>query len=189
MNALYKADNNSLTQYWNSFQDLYLCLKGCSKATVAEVSGHCIAGGAILALSCDYRVITPSVKIGLNESAFGLVPTNWICQLMIDAIGIKEGLRAVAQGKIFSSSSALSLGIVDQVVEPAALEAVVLTLCKSIHAAPGYGATKRQILKPLLDSLLLHKEDDTKAFIASATSQDTQLALGKYIESLGAKKK
>ena len=43
--------------------------------TVACVNGHAIAGGCILTLCCDCRVCTetPSVRIGVNELALGLV--------------------------------------------------------------------------------------------------------------------
>jgi len=43
--------------------------------TVALVNGHAIAGGCVLALCCDHRVMTadPGARIGLNEVALGLV--------------------------------------------------------------------------------------------------------------------
>lgn len=47
-------------------------------ATVAAVRGHCPAGGCILALTCDARIVTDDTKMGLNEVALGIaVPLFW----------------------------------------------------------------------------------------------------------------
>lgn len=42
--------------------------------TVAAINGHAIAGGALLALVCDHRIMTtsPRARVGLNEVALGL---------------------------------------------------------------------------------------------------------------------
>src|SRR5262249_34208999 len=43
------------------------------KPTIAMVTGHAIAGGAIIALACDFRLThSGSQRFGLNEVAIGL---------------------------------------------------------------------------------------------------------------------
>ena len=44
----------------------------CRLATVARLNGHTIAGGCLLAMACDYRVMKRGAKIGLNEAALGM---------------------------------------------------------------------------------------------------------------------
>jgi 3,2-trans-enoyl-CoA isomerase len=47
-----------------NFQEVWLALYGTRLATVASLNGHALAGGCILALACDLRVIGPSANIG-----------------------------------------------------------------------------------------------------------------------------
>jgi enoyl-CoA hydratase/carnithine racemase len=46
-------------------------------ATVAAVNGASPAGGCMLAMSCDGRVMTEGSRIGLNETLLGIVAPSW----------------------------------------------------------------------------------------------------------------
>jgi enoyl-CoA hydratase len=60
-------------QMVEELNDIVLTLYGFPMPTVAAVSGHAIAGGFILALSCDYRIgTTAACKIGITESRAGI---------------------------------------------------------------------------------------------------------------------
>src|SRR5262249_57815980 len=60
------------TDYLINFTDLYRYLFLYPKPVVAALNGHTIAGGCMLALACDYRVIVSGkAKISLNEIGFG----------------------------------------------------------------------------------------------------------------------
>lgn len=60
-------------------QEMWLTLYMTPLATVASISGHCPAGGCLLALSCDARVMAEGkYTIGLNEAKLGLVPPAWV---------------------------------------------------------------------------------------------------------------
>src|SRR5262245_46619333 len=59
-------------QFVKGFTDLYTDMFVYPKPLVAAVNGHAIAGGCMLTLPCDHRVmVAGSAKIGLNEIAFG----------------------------------------------------------------------------------------------------------------------
>ena len=81
---LYKPDSDRLPKFWHSFQELFLQLYGCgtsSISTIAAITGHAPAGGCMVALSSDYRIMTSEQsKIGYNESALGIVAPPWMCQ-------------------------------------------------------------------------------------------------------------
>eukprot|EP00913_Durusdinium_trenchii_P001859 g1721.t1 len=61
---------------------------GSRLATVAAINGACPAGGCMLAMCCDWRIITYDGSMGLNEVALGIpVPRVW-CELMAKLIGL-----------------------------------------------------------------------------------------------------
>lgn len=114
---------------------------------VAAVTGHAIAGGAVLALACDHTVCTddPKARIGLNEVAIGLrfppatlevvrhrLPAHLHGQVLLGA-----GLHAPAR--------ALALGLVDELAaDPQALAAERLRALAG-HPAAAYAATKADL--------------------------------------------
>lgn len=55
--------------------------------TIAAVRGYCPAGGCILSLCCDARVVTEDCRMGLNEVALGIpVPKFWV-KIMVNTVG------------------------------------------------------------------------------------------------------
>ncbi len=92
----------------------------CPLPVVAAINGHAIAGGCVLALQCDVRLIADgATKIGLNEARLGIgLPPSAI-----------EGLRfqlppsslvpVAIEGSLFAPMEAKQLGLVDDVVPSA----------------------------------------------------------------------
>merc|ERR1712183_590571 len=76
---LYKPDPNRLPEFWKSFQQLFIKLYGSRLATIAAIEGSAIAGGCMLAMSCDYRIISSNkITIGLNETKLGIAAPFWM---------------------------------------------------------------------------------------------------------------
>ena len=62
-----------ILDFWNAFFRLMKHVAGSPVPVVAAITGHSPAGGAVLAIHCDYRVAASgSFKIGLNEVQVGL---------------------------------------------------------------------------------------------------------------------
>jgi 3,2-trans-enoyl-CoA isomerase len=74
---MYKPKEERLRQFWTALQDVWLKLYGSSFPTAAAITGHSPAGGCLLALSCEYRVMLPNFTIGLNETKLGIVAPSW----------------------------------------------------------------------------------------------------------------
>src|SRR5687767_4580722 len=68
-------DGAAMAAYLSLFDELVVTLLGHEAPVVGCLNGHAIAGGCVLALCCDLRVVTAheAVRIGLNEVAIGLL--------------------------------------------------------------------------------------------------------------------
>lgn len=87
------------------------------KPVVAGLNGHTIAGGTILALSCDYRVmIKNKPKIALNELTFGSSVFSSVVEYLRFAVGSNNAQKVLYSGKMYSADEALSLGLIDEAV-------------------------------------------------------------------------
>lgn len=87
------------------------------KPVVAAINGHCIAGGAVLALACDYRVmVSDKAKIALNEMTFGSSLFSSVTEILQYAVGSRKSEEIVYSGNMYSAEQALCLGLIDKSV-------------------------------------------------------------------------
>ncbi|KAG8236576.1 hypothetical protein J437_LFUL015762 [Ladona fulva] len=73
-----KPKPDRIKAFWTALQGVWLKLYGSSFPTVAAINGHSPAGGCLLAVCCEYRVMVgPSYRIGPNETQLGIVIPIW----------------------------------------------------------------------------------------------------------------
>ncbi|PJZ45288.1 enoyl-CoA hydratase/isomerase family protein [Leptospira brenneri] len=71
--------------------------------TIAEISGHALGYGAMLALVCDYRYVTEDIRFGLPEVKIGIQVPSFIFALLGEAIGYDAAKRHVLLGDAFKA--------------------------------------------------------------------------------------
>lgn len=111
--------------------------------TVACVNGHAIAGGGVITLACDHRVIRddPKIRIGLNEVALGVRFPPRIFELVRRRVGD----RVLLGGELFSPREALAVGMVDEVVDDVEAHARRTLEALAKHPREGYAILKRDL--------------------------------------------
>ncbi|MER9233330.1 enoyl-CoA hydratase/isomerase family protein [Mesorhizobium sp. M0622] len=85
--------------------------------TIAVLAGHALGGGLELAAACDFRVAETQVKLGFPETSIGVVPGWSGTQRAVRRFGAQAVRRMALGGEVFLASEAMTLGIVDRVVE------------------------------------------------------------------------
>src|SRR5688572_24150356 len=98
------------------------------KPIVAAIHGACLGGGLEVALACHYRIATdhPKTLLGLPEVQLGLIPGAGGCQRLPRLIGARAALDMILTGKTERASTALRLGLVDEVVPASILRQVAV---------------------------------------------------------------
>jgi enoyl-CoA hydratase len=154
------------------------------RATVAAINGHALAGGCVLALMCDARLMSAG-KIGLNEIQLGI----GLPSIVIDPVRAKISPHAlgpiVLEGRVMDPAEALQLGLVDEVVDPAALEARMVEVAMQRAAAPiAYTQIKRALLAPMLREWDRRHEDAREAWLDTWFSEHAQRTLRATVERI-----
>ncbi len=86
---------------------------------VAALSGHAPAGGAVLALHCDYRLaVRGSFKIGFNEVAVGLPMPDSIMLALAQVVGPRLAQRLAMTAQMLSMDEAFAVGLLDELADP-----------------------------------------------------------------------
>jgi enoyl-CoA hydratase/carnithine racemase len=108
-------DRDALKTAWEQFFDAARELARCPVPVAAAINGHAPAGGCVLALCCDYRVMASGpYRIGLNETQVGLVAPDGIQRLMRRVAGAHRAERLLVSGELVESEKALAIGLVDE---------------------------------------------------------------------------
>ena len=111
-------DRAALLSAWGVFFEAARALAECPVPVVAAIAGHAPAGGCVLALCCDYRVMASGpYSIGLNETQVGLVAPEGIQHLMRRVVGAYRAERLLVAGEMVDAETALSMGLVDELTD------------------------------------------------------------------------
>lgn len=93
-------------------------LEALPKPTIAMLEGACVGGGAALALVCDFRYATPTLKFGVPISrTLGNTLSITNVSRMIDMIGVARTKQALMLGSLFDAEQSSSMGLVHGVFE------------------------------------------------------------------------
>ncbi|WP_443937511.1 enoyl-CoA hydratase/isomerase family protein [Pedobacter sp. MW01-1-1] len=115
---LYEYNETEAKAFWELFLTFTANLIAFKKPFISAISGHSPAGGCVIALTSDYRIMAEGTYIiGLNEVPVGIIVPNSIFQLYAFWIGKAEATRALLTGKLFNPEEALKVGLVDEVVK------------------------------------------------------------------------
>lgn len=142
--------------FYRAFNLMCLRLYTLSKPTAAAISGHATAGGCILALCCDRRLMAAGRKlIGLNEIKLGVPVPYAADRILRETVGARNARRVVESGEFYGPEAALELGLVDEVLGGPELVRRAVEYVRGLGSMPGEafaeikrsrtGAVERQI--------------------------------------------
>jgi len=114
--------------------------------TIAAVNGAAIAGGTGFATMCDFTLAVPEAKFGYTEVRIGFVPAI-VSSMLVWQVGHKVARDLLLTGRIIDAAEAHTLGLVNEVLEPARLMTRARELASQIleNSPSSVRATKRLI--------------------------------------------
>jgi enoyl-CoA hydratase/carnithine racemase len=116
---VFEYDRETMADFFGRFIDLYEGLMRLPKPVVAAVSGHAFAGGAVLALAADKRVMAAGdFGFALNEINIGLALPPGMIRMAIMAVGPVYARELALDGKTFSPEKALEIGLASELASP-----------------------------------------------------------------------
>lgn len=185
---LLTLDREALTAAWWGFFQTARAIAEAPVPVVAAIGGHSPAGGCVLALCCDYRVMARGpFRIGLNEVQVGLVAPDAIQHLMRRLVGPYRAERLLMAGELVEAAQAQALGLVDELAEPDQVTGRARAWLQSLLALPQAPmlATRRLARADLVAALAGFSQAELAGFIEGWYSPDCQAALKALVARLG----
>jgi len=121
---------------------------------VGAVTGHALAGGALLSATCDVRIgADRASKIGLNEAQIGMSLPAFAVELARDRLDPRAFVRATLLGEVFDPHGAVDAGWLDKVVpeESCVDEAIAEARRLGGLSQAAYATTKRMLRQATID--------------------------------------
>jgi enoyl-CoA hydratase len=136
-----------LVTFVREYQRLMLRLFSFPRPVVCAIGGHAIAGGAILALVSDVRIMAEGTfHIGLREVAIGIPLPTFGCELAKATLPPTSWTGAVLRGELYVPSVAHTKGFVDRVVPAAALTDLALAEARAMAMLPDLAFAKTKVM-------------------------------------------
>lgn len=130
-------DRDALRQAWEAFFAAARALAGCPLPLAVAMEGHAPAGGCVLALCCDHRVMADApVQIGLNETQVGLAVPEGVQYLLRRTVGRRRAERMLLVGAMVEAREAHAIGLIDALAAPGEAEAQALAWLESLETLP-----------------------------------------------------
>lgn len=97
-------------------QNITTKLYNLPMVSVAVINGYALGGGAELTTACDFRVMTPSAKIGFVQVKFNIAPGWGGCTRLVQILGRTKALEILSSGKLMNSEFSKGIGLVNDVL-------------------------------------------------------------------------
>jgi len=187
---LYEYDESQILTFWQKFMTLVDTLAGFTKPAIAAISGHSPAGGCILTLCCDYRVmVRGDFVIGLNEVPIGIVVPPAIFKLYSFWIGEAMAYKSLLTGKLFTPEEALEIQLVDELTEANKIRTSAEQKLNDFtqFEKNAWRKSKLNFRKHLLESLKENREESINQVLEQWWKPNTREVLKTLIDNLGSK--
>jgi enoyl-CoA hydratase/carnithine racemase len=140
--GLLPLGRSEMVEFYFKFMQVVLDLYTLPMPTACAINGHATAGGAIFALSSDFRFASSGRKfIGLNEVKIGLSVPYLTDLILRQVVGDRCATEMMFKGEFVEPEKALKIGLVDAVFSPEDLEEKAVAKIAELAALPPQGLT------------------------------------------------
>jgi 3,2-trans-enoyl-CoA isomerase len=184
---LYNYNEEEAKNFWHLFLNFVARITAFKKPLICAINGHSPAGGCVIALACDARVMAEGkFIIGLNEVPVGIIVPKSIFELYSFWLGKANATRSLLEGKLFNPEEALAIGLVDEVVKQESILTAAERKARKYMAfeANTWQQSKLNIRKELIDSTSADQSADLEIMLKQWWSPSTRAILKTIIDSL-----
>lgn len=100
-----------------TIRDTFTMLEDIPKPVICAINGVAFGGGLELALACDIRIASSNAVLGLTETSLAIIPGAGGTQRLPRIVGVAKAKELIFLAKRITASEALSIGLVNEVVE------------------------------------------------------------------------
>ena len=187
----YEYDREKLTRFVDAFDDLFIRLFALRRPVVAAVNGHALAGGCIVAMTADHRVMaTGSTWIGINEVELGIPFPSGALEIARFALRPETWTDAFLVGRRYAPEEALGVGLVQHVTAEGAVLHEAVARARRLASLPAEAVSpiKLALRAPTLERIEATRAASRALFVERWFAPPARERIGALRETLLRKK-
>jgi enoyl-CoA hydratase len=167
LKELIELDREDMGAFLDRFVALLVALHGCPKPAVAAIGGHAVAGGCILALTCDWRMLRAGARIGLAEVRIGLPLPYPVAALVAGSVGPASAAEVALFGRDLEGEHAVAAGLAHEVCGEEGFEDRCLVRLDELASKEPVATAgiKRYLREPVLERMRSADRGHREAFL------------------------
>lgn len=184
---LLALDREGLMAAVEAFFGAMAALAGSQIPVAAAITGHSPAGGAVLALFCDWRVMADGpFLIGLNEVRIGIPMPVVVADALARVVGRRHAEALSQTGNMLGPGEAREIGLVDRVVPLDQVVPAAVEWCRQLTELPPYAllGTRRVVRRDLVEIVDRSRSHDVGELARDWFRPEVQAPLRKLAEKL-----
>jgi enoyl-CoA hydratase len=185
--VLVDLERPAMRRFIERFGAVMMRVFACKRPIVAAINGHAIAGGCVLALQCDWRVMTDGdAKIGLNETQLGIGLPSSVLEPLRLQLPAASLVPVALEGRLFAPAEALTLGLVHELAPAAELESRAMARARALATVPSTAAAqvKLGLRRTALEAMHRHADEETELWLDTWFSAAAQQRLRETVARL-----
>lgn len=186
LQELIELDRPAMERFVRRFNACFLMLYTFSKPLVAAVHGHAIAGGYLLTLTADRRVLKRGAKVGLAEIKVGVPIPFGISMIVRETIPQARVEEVALLGRNYESDDALAAGLVHEVHDGEDFEPYCLERLREMAEKDGeaFAITKRYLRSATVERIRANDAQFAEEFLGVWFTPSTQERIRAIVEGI-----
>lgn len=185
LHAVLSGDDDYTAAFVGGLVRAFGALFRFPRPLVGAINGHALAGGAIVACCCDYRIAAAgAAKIGVTEHAVGVPFPLTALEIVRHAIAPERFEEAVFLARVYTPAEAVTVGFVDEVAEPAEVLDRALMVADQLGRVPAetYALIKKAVRRPVLERIAAHGEEHDARAVRGWQSDQAKSAIRSFLD-------
>jgi len=189
LQELIELDRDRMGRFLERFNACILGLYTFSKPFVVALHGHAIAGGCVLALTADWRVLAADKLIGLNEIRVGVPFPYGVANILRESVPQRHLEEIALFGRNYRGDEALRIGLVHEVhPEEGFYEHALSRLAELADRDPSaFAITKRYLRAATVERIMADEARLERDFLDRWFSRSTRAKMQAILDELQGK--
>jgi len=173
---IYEFDREQMRRFITHWENAMVELFVFPMPVVAAINGAAAAGGCLMALACDYRVMAQGTTIGMTGIRFGISLPAAALEIFREVVPAANSAHVLYSGKLFTSDEALKLGLINEAVQSEDLLTTAWQRLRELsqHAGNPIAALKIRLRQNTLARIKQSADEMREKFLDLWFSPDTR---------------
>lgn len=186
---LLEFERRQMHRFMSRFSACLIVMYTCPKPVVAALRGHALAGGCVLALTAEWRVLREGALIGLNEVKVGVPLPFGVTTILREAARTPRTEEVALLGRNYTGAEAIGVGLAHEVLPEGGFEEACLErLGEYASRDPkAYAMTKRYLRSGAVERIRANDAMLIEQFLDCWFSDETRKRINDIIAGLGSR--